>query len=254
MDVVDRVAAAALEAERVRTEVVEGGEVVEVDGLVVTLTNLPAPELNGTRVAHEPADPDAALERARDVFRSRGHPFFGIEIEVGRHPRIEAAIRAAGLRRVEAWPAMAVAIAGVPAVTDPSGVEIRSVDGPDGLAVVRAMETAVFGTPPAVAERFIGDAIVADDRVATFVARVDDEPVGTSTGYLVHGTRRDLRRGCRGERAAPRDRRRAHGSGCPRVPGPCRRRVAPAVRRRARPVPRPRIRDRVAVGGLDRRR
>ena len=41
MDVVDRVAAAALEAERVRTEIVDGGEVVEVDGLVVTLTNLP---------------------------------------------------------------------------------------------------------------------------------------------------------------------------------------------------------------------
>ncbi len=34
MDLADRIVAAGLEGERVRAEVVEGGEVVEVDGLL----------------------------------------------------------------------------------------------------------------------------------------------------------------------------------------------------------------------------
>ena len=71
MDLADRIVAASLEGERVRADVVEGGEVVEVDGLLVAFSNLPAPELNGTRVIREPDDAPAALDAARAVFRSR---------------------------------------------------------------------------------------------------------------------------------------------------------------------------------------
>ena len=188
MDVAGRVAAAALEGERVRATVVEGGEVIEVDGLVVALTNLPAPELNGTRVSREPEDPPAALEKARQVFRSRGHPFFGIEIEVGRHPGVEAAIGAAGLVRVEARPAMAADVAGLPQVPTPAGVRVRRVTALADLVAVRAVEVATFGTPAAVAERFVGPKMVEDDRIETYTAWVEDEPVGEATAYLVDGT------------------------------------------------------------------
>ncbi len=188
MDIADRIAAAALGAERVRSAVVEGGEVIEVDGLVVTLTNLPAPELNGTRVAREPEDPPDALERAREVFRSRGHPFFGIEIETGRHPGVEAAILGAGLVRVESWPAMAVAVASLPDMATPAGVEIRRVTGPGDLDAVRSIETLTFGTPPAVAERFIGRGQLEEEGVETFTAWREGEPVGAATAYLVDGT------------------------------------------------------------------
>jgi ribosomal protein S18 acetylase RimI-like enzyme len=188
VDLADRIVAAGLEGERVRAEVVEGGEVVEVAGLLVAFSNLPTPELNGTRVIREPDDPAAALEEARAVFRSRGHPFFGIEIEVGAHPRMEAAIRAAGLHRVEAWPTMAATIGLLPAEVVPTDVEIREVREETDLEAVRAVEVATFGTPPEIAEGFVGRKMLSDQRVRMFTAWVDGEPVGEASAYLLHDT------------------------------------------------------------------
>ena len=187
MGLSERIAAALLEGERVRAEIVEGGENVEVEDLLVSLSNLPAPELNGTRVIREPADPAASIEAAREVYRSRGHPFFGIEIEVGRHPAVDAAVRAAGLRRVEAWPTMAVPRDAIPATPDPDGVEIRRATTSD-LEAIRVVEAATFGTPADIAERFVGRRMLEDDRVRMLVAWVDGEPVGEATGYLADGT------------------------------------------------------------------
>jgi ribosomal protein S18 acetylase RimI-like enzyme len=188
MDLADRIAAAGLEGERVRAEVVEGGEVVEVLGLLVAFSNLPAPELNGTRVVREPDDAPEALDAARALFRSRGHRFFGIEIEVGRHPAVEAAVRAAGLRRIEAWPAMAAPISLLPADGVPTGVEIRGVQEEGELAAVRAVEVAAFGTPAAIAERFVGRKMLDDARVRIFTAWIDGEPVAEASAYLLEDT------------------------------------------------------------------
>jgi ribosomal protein S18 acetylase RimI-like enzyme len=188
MDLSQRIAAALLEGERVRAEVVEGGENVEVADLLVSLSNLPQPELNGTRVIREPADPAASIEAAREVFRSRGHPFFGIEIELGRHRAVEDAVRAAGLRRVEAWPTMAATFDTVPVLREKSGVEIRPAQTNSDLEAVRLVESATFGTPKDIAERFVGRRMLEDDRVRILVAWVDGEPVGEATGYLVDGT------------------------------------------------------------------
>ena len=188
MELADRITAASLEGERVRAGVVEGGEVVEVKGLLVALSNLPQPELNGTRVIREPNDPLAAIDAAREVFRSRGHPFFGIEIEVGRHPRIDAAVRGLGFRRAEAMPAMAAGTATLPGIETPDGVEIRMVREAAGLDALRAIEIETFGTPPAIAERFVGERMLADDRIRMLVAWIGDEPVGEATAYLLDGT------------------------------------------------------------------
>lgn len=183
MDIADRVAAAAIEAERIRALAVEGGEVLEVDGLVVTLTNLPAPELNGVRVAGAPADPAAALAAAEQLFRDRGHRFFGIEVEVGRHPSVDEAIRGAELRRVEAWPAMAVPVDRLPEPEAPDAVSIRSVDLETDLPAVRTIEVEAFETPPEVTERFVGSGMLADHRVRMFTAWLDGAPVGEATAY-----------------------------------------------------------------------
>ena len=188
MNLADRIVAVGLEGERVRAAVVEGGEVVEVDGLLVAFSNLPAPELNGTRVIREPDDAPAALDAARVVFRSRGHPFFGIEIEVGRHPAVESAVRAAGLRRVERWPTMAVSIALLPDEQVPAGVEIRHVREEQELDAVRTVEVAAFGTPVEIAERFVGRKMLEDPRVRMFTAWIDGEPVGEASAYLLHDT------------------------------------------------------------------
>jgi GNAT superfamily N-acetyltransferase len=188
MDLADRIVAAGLEGDRVRAEVVEGGEVLEVDGLLVALSNLPASELNGTRVIREPDDAPTALEAARAVFRGRGHPFFGIEVEVGRHPVVEEAIRAAGLRRVEWWPTMAARIAMLPWEQVPDGVAIREVRQQDDLEAVRSVEVATFGTPRDIAERFVGPRMLEDERVKIFTAWIDGEPVGEASAYLLHDT------------------------------------------------------------------
>jgi len=188
VDLAERIVAAGLEGERVRAEVVEGGEVVEVAGLLIALSNLAAPELNGTRVIREPDDPAAALDAAREIFRSRGHPFFGIELEVGRHPSVEAAVRAAGLRRVDAWPAMAASIALLAAESPPGGVEIREVRGDHELDAVRAVEVATFGTPAEIAEQFVGRRMLEDERVRMFIAWIDGEPVGEASAYRLHDT------------------------------------------------------------------
>jgi GNAT superfamily N-acetyltransferase len=188
MDLTDRIKAAGLEGERVRAEVVEGGEVLEVDGLLVSLSNLPASELNGTRVIREPDDVPTALDAARMVFRARGHPFFGIEVEVGRHPRVERAIRAAGLRRVDGWQTMAAPVDRLPPEPGPSGVEIREVREEGDLEAVRSVEVATFGTPPDIAERFVGTRMLDDDRVRMYTAWIDGEPVGEASAYLLQDT------------------------------------------------------------------
>jgi GNAT superfamily N-acetyltransferase len=188
MDLADRIAAAGLEGERVRAEVVEGGEVFEVDGLLVALSNLPASELNGTRVIRDPDDAPTALEAARAVFRGRGHPFFGIEVEVGRHPIVEDAIRDAGLRRVEWWTTMAAPIAALPPERLPDHVEIREALHHDDLDAVRSVEVATFGTPRDIAERFVGTRMLEDDRVRIYTAWHEGEPVGEASGYLLHDT------------------------------------------------------------------
>jgi GNAT superfamily N-acetyltransferase len=188
MDLADRVTAAGLVGERVRAEVVEGGEVIEVDDLLVSLSNLPAPQLNGTRVIREPVDPAGAILAARDVFRSRGHPFFGIEIEVGRHPAVDDAVKAMGLRRVEFVPALAASMDQLSAPNDPEGVEITEVLDESELPAVRTVEVATFQTQPRVAERFVGRRMLEDERVRMFLAWIDGRPVGEATGYLLDDT------------------------------------------------------------------
>jgi GNAT superfamily N-acetyltransferase len=188
MELTDRIVAAGLEGERVRADVVEGGETLEVDGLLVSLSNLPASELNGTRVIREPDDAPTALEAARAVFRGRGHPFFGIEVEVGRHPAVEAAIRGAGLKRVDGWPTMAAPIGGLPSEPVLPGIEIREARERHDLEAVRAVEVATFGTPRDIAERFVGPRMLEDDRVRMFTAWIDGEPVGEASAYLLHDT------------------------------------------------------------------
>lgn len=187
MQVADRVAAAALEAARLRAEAVDGGEVVEVGPLLVCLTNLPTPELNGTWAVRDPDDPTGALASARGVFRSREHPFFGIELEVGRTPRLEAAVRDAGLRRVERRAAMAVGAADLTGAPQ-SDVELRDALVPSDLEGVRAVEASVFGTAPEIAERFIGPAMLRDPRIRILTARVDGRAVGGAAAYLLGDT------------------------------------------------------------------
>ncbi len=204
----NRIAAAVVEGLSRRALAVDGGEVIEIDGLVVALTNLPDPAINGACVASDPSDPDAALAAAEEEFRRRQHPFFGIELERGRHPAVEEAVKRTGLALLFSHPAMAVPIADLAEPAFPEGVRIdRVVDGLD-LAALRALDLEAFGGDAEVTERFLSAGMVASAHNRTFLARDGDDVVGAGTGWLLRGTV-----GIFGIGVAERARRRGIGAG-----------------------------------------
>jgi len=168
---------------------VDGGEVVEVDGLVVALTNLPEPSLNGAVVAREPDEPDAAVAAAEEEFRRRGHPFFGIELERGRHPAVEEAVRHTGLTLLLSRPAMAAPLDDLlvgPAV--PSGVRIVRLEDPNDLPELRAVDLDAFRGDPDVTARFLGPGMLASDHNRVFLAREGLRAIGAGTAWSLLGT------------------------------------------------------------------
>jgi ribosomal protein S18 acetylase RimI-like enzyme len=68
------------------------------------------------------------------------------------------------------------------------GADLRAVDDQEDLRRVREVETAVFGTPHAVVERFLGLRMLSDPRIRLFLATLDGRVVGEAAAYLVDGT------------------------------------------------------------------
>ena len=188
-EAVNRIRAAYVEGSRRRALSVEGGEVVEIDGLVVALTNLPEPALNGAVVAREPQDSDAALAAAEEEFRRRGHPFFGIELERGRHPAVEEAVRRAGLTLLLSHPAMSARPVDLPSGgAVPAGVRIERLEDPSRLPDLQAVDLDAFGGDPDVTARFLGPGALGADHNRVFLAWGDGRAIGAGTAWLLLGT------------------------------------------------------------------
>jgi ribosomal protein S18 acetylase RimI-like enzyme len=183
-----RIAAAYVEALRRRALSVHGGEALEMDGLLIALTNLPVPELNTTVVTREPRQALRALAAAEEAFRTRGHAFFGIELESGRHPAVEEAARAIALQLLFSRPIMAAPIVELPDADPLPGVQIDAVSSRADLEAVRVVEVEAFGTDPAVAERFLGPRLLRTANVRLLVARDGERPVGQAATWLVENT------------------------------------------------------------------
>jgi ribosomal protein S18 acetylase RimI-like enzyme len=184
----ERVRAASVAGFRHRGEAVAGGEVLEIDGLVLSLTNLPDASLNATCVAAEPSDPDRALADAEAAFRARGMPWFGLEIERDAHPEVERAARAAGLALLFTRPALAVAVSELRIPPEPAGIAIEPVEDLEGLHGLRAVEVEAFGTAPEVAEGLVGPALLERDDARLWRARDGELTVGEAAGLLLGDT------------------------------------------------------------------
>ena len=126
-DVGERIVAGVAAAARRRALAVVGGEVLERDGLVLALSNLADPDLNGTYLEREPVDPMGALSWASSETTSRGHPL-GIDLASRRFPGLAEAVERFGLVVVEARHAMAARPESLVSVTQPPGVSIRPVE------------------------------------------------------------------------------------------------------------------------------
>jgi ribosomal protein S18 acetylase RimI-like enzyme len=186
MDVGERIALGFAEAERKRRANVPGAEVLEIDGLLLAFANVPDPPVNTVHVLREPSDAVAAFTAAEQAFLERDRPI-GVDIAVGRHPSVDRAIREIGLRRLFAWPGMAVDVADLPAAAVPDGIRVEPVTDERGGAAIAHVEQVGFDSEPEVAERFYAAASYGVEGGRSFVAWDGEEPVGMVAAYLHEG-------------------------------------------------------------------
>jgi ribosomal protein S18 acetylase RimI-like enzyme len=186
VDVGERIAIGFAAAERKRRTNVPGAEVQEIDGLLLAFANVPDPPVNAVLVVSEPSDPVAAFTAAEQAFRERGRPI-GVDIAVGRHPSVDRAIREIGLRRLFAWPGMAVEVAELREAVLPEGIRVEPVTDERGASAIAHVEQVGFGSEPEIAERFYAAASYGVEGARSFVAWDGDTPVGMAAAYLHAG-------------------------------------------------------------------
>jgi GNAT superfamily N-acetyltransferase len=179
MDAATRVAEGFIDASRRRALGAARGEVVEIDGLVMTFTNLADGSLNGGHAAHDPRDPAGAVAAAEAAALERGQPL-GLDIERGRFPGLEKALTAAGLTRLFSRPAMVMDVAALHRRGAPPGLAVVPVRDAAGLAAMVEVEIEAFGTDPEVARGLLSDGMVRDPQTRPFVGKLDGHPVGQS--------------------------------------------------------------------------
>jgi ribosomal protein S18 acetylase RimI-like enzyme len=202
-DAAERIALGYVEAERQRRRNVPGAEVVVRDGLALCFANVPAPELNGALVEWAPEDPAAAIAAAGSDYRERGLGF-GLNLQAGRHPALDEAVRAAGLERAFGRPGMAVRVADLVDAATPEGFRLGRVVEGEGVG---AVDEASFGDPPNVARGFYARSVHEAPDVQWFLAFEGEEPVGMAAAHLHAGAV-----GIFGVGVAPHARRRGLGA------------------------------------------
>jgi ribosomal protein S18 acetylase RimI-like enzyme len=185
-EVADRVADGMVAAWRNRIGHLEDHLLRSEDGVVTCLSNLPDEELNVALVERAPEDALGALSRSEWLFRSHGHAF-GVEIERGRHPGVDRAVRTLGLIVGLARPAMAIGLDALPEPDPPAGVVVRRVTTPETVAPIVDLETRVFGTRREVAARLLGPTMLGVEGVRLYLATREGEPVGFAWTSLHEG-------------------------------------------------------------------
>ncbi|MGZ8580135.1 MAG: GNAT family N-acetyltransferase [Actinomycetota bacterium] len=182
MEPAERLALGLVAAERARRANVVGAEVLEIDGLVLALANLADPALSSVVVKAEPRDATAALVAAEAEFVSRDLQF-GIDLQVLRHPKVDAAVRLMGLNRIIERPGMVIDPRAIPDAPAPDGVEIRAVDGPDDAEALVQVGVLAFGDDPEVGRAFYGAAALGAPHARMFVGWRGVDPVGIASAY-----------------------------------------------------------------------
>lgn len=205
---VDELGRAMAEALRVKTLAVPGGEVIRIDGLQVCLSHLPDPAENFAVVAAEPEDPEAALAEAEAILRRNGMPF-GIGVLAGRHPSVDAAVRARGQHVLFEEPAMTARVADLAPVTLPPDVRLAEAE-PGDLAAVAALDALAFDGDIEVSRGMYSRGLLDVAHVIT--ATEGGKIVGVATGVPTGGVV-----GVFGVAVAPAARRRGIGAALTRA-------------------------------------
>lgn len=163
-----------------------GGREVEHDGLVTTLTGIPAPWLNPVSVRRAPVDPAAALAAAE-----ADHPpalGFGVDVVVDRFPRARAAIAASGLGLHSTRSVMAAAPRSIVEVATPAG--IRLIHAEDRLDDVAEVDAAAFGDLAEISRAYLAPAVFADPAFRAYAAVEGERVLGVASTTLAEGVLR----------------------------------------------------------------
>jgi len=182
VDVAERLALGVVAAERSRRINVEGAELLEIDGLVLALANLPDPALSSVVVRGEPIDAAGALEAAEIEFTSRGMQF-GIDLQAGRHPSVDEAVRATGLERITERPGMAIDPAALPDGPVSRDVIVREVDGARDVEALVQVGVLAFGDDPDVGRAFYGAGARGLPDARMFVAWAGADAIAIAAAY-----------------------------------------------------------------------
>jgi predicted N-acetyltransferase YhbS len=149
-----------------------GGGALEVRGLRLMASGLAGPQWNSGDVTA----PDADLAAARAFYAARGAAW-GLRVPTGlpwRHGR-----------RLKTLRLMAVEHEAFAPAPLPPGVEINAADE-DDLETVLAIDAEAFGEDPDEERRWIAPRLGADG-IATALATLDGEPVGTGLAIRTDG-------------------------------------------------------------------
>jgi GNAT superfamily N-acetyltransferase len=154
-----------------------GHLIQENDGVVVCLTGLDDDEQNTALIERKPEDAASALAEAERLFRAQGRTL-GVDVERGRHPKVDAALRAMGLEMVATRPAMAIRVEDVERPKIPDGVEVVHVTDPGLLADLVEVEVGAFETDRTVAEGLLSPTQLSLPNVRVYAAIADGRAVG----------------------------------------------------------------------------
>ncbi|HYM16534.1 MAG TPA: GNAT family N-acetyltransferase [Dehalococcoidia bacterium] len=156
----------------------DGGEVVESDGMLVIRTGLPVAMFNIAFVTRPLADPPGAVARASAYFDAHGLPFV-VRIRAGIDDAAERAAATCGLPYRDTVPGMAMA--SIPEIpVPPPSLEIRSARDEATLDAHRAVLAESFGMPMDLVRQLLVTRSLEMLDAEFYVGYVDGEPVASS--------------------------------------------------------------------------
>jgi GNAT superfamily N-acetyltransferase len=187
VDAAERIASGFVEAERRRLRMIPGSTVVDLDGVVVALSNLADPELNGGFVTGVPADPAATIAEAVRIAVDHGQTP-ALEVEPARFPEVVEALAAQGFTGLFGRPGMAVDLDALWRPPMPATLQIRPVADAGGLAAAAQVDRAAFGSSPGTAAALYPRMMLREEGVRAFVGTMDGAPVAAAVGHLHEGS------------------------------------------------------------------
>ena len=162
----------------------DGATIEEDDDLLLLASNAPLAFFNPAFLkrpatgAAGVADAPSLLDRIHR-FYGREHLPFVVWVREGTHGDLVEQAIADGLRANDGPPGMIMQpIGGAPA--GPDGLEVLRVDSGELLGSTVDVVAAGFDMPIDLCHRLLQPALLANDRVAVFVGRVDGYPVSTA--------------------------------------------------------------------------